>query len=80
MGLRKAIAISNVPIYQELARRIGLERMHDGLVKLNYGNRGYRRQLWLDGPLKISAVEQTEFLAKLLQETLPLPKQIQKNV
>jgi beta-lactamase class D len=26
MGLREAIALSNVPIYQELARRVGLER------------------------------------------------------
>ena len=29
MGLREAIALSNVPIYQELARRIGLERMRE---------------------------------------------------
>jgi beta-lactamase class D len=29
MGLREAIALSNVPIYQELARRIGLDLMRD---------------------------------------------------
>lgn len=27
MALREAIAVSKVPVYQELARRIGLERM-----------------------------------------------------
>ncbi len=39
MGLRDAIKISNVPIYQELARRIGLERMKAGVEKLDYGNK-----------------------------------------
>jgi beta-lactamase class D len=83
MSLRRAIALSNVPIYQELARRIGLKRMREGLVKLQYGNRDVGNvidRFWLDGPLKISALEQTEFLAKLVQGTLPLPKQMQKSV
>ncbi|MEJ2373218.1 MAG: penicillin-binding transpeptidase domain-containing protein, partial [Sulfurimonas sp.] len=35
---------------------------------------------WLDGPLKISALEQTKFLIKLVQNKLPLSKDIQKNV
>jgi len=38
MGLREAIKVSNVPVYQELARRIGLERMREGVKKLGYGN------------------------------------------
>ena len=83
MGLRRAIVISNVPIYQELARRIGLERMRDGLVKLDYGNRETGNvvdRFWLDGPLKISALEQTAFLAKLVQDSLPLPKKVQESV
>lgn len=83
MGLREAIALSNVPLYRELARRIGLKRMREGLLKLHYGNQEIGDvidRFWLDGPLRISAVEQTELLAKLVQETLPLPKQIQKTV
>ena len=83
MGLRRAIAISNVPIYQELARRIGLERMRDGLAKLNYGNRetgDIVDRFWLDGPLKISALEQAKFLAELVQNSLPLPKKVQEIV
>ena len=38
MGLRNAIRISNVPVYQELARRIGLEGMRENLVAMPYGN------------------------------------------
>lgn len=83
MGLREAIAMSNVPIYQALARRIGLERMHENVAKLEYGNKNIGEKIdtfWLDGPLKISAVEQARFLAKLARGRLPIPADIQKNV
>jgi beta-lactamase class D len=83
MGLREAIAISNVPIYQELARRIGLERMRDGIVRMGYGNEEIGTTVdtfWLHGPLKISAVEQTRFLAGLAQGVLPFPTDFQKSV
>ncbi len=83
MGLRKAIAISNVPIYQELARRIGLERMEEGLETLQYGNRDTGEavdRFWLDGPLRISAVEQVQLLARLVQNRLPLSKKTQESV
>ena len=39
MGLANAIKISNVPIYQELARRVGIERYRIWLERLDYGNR-----------------------------------------
>ena len=74
MGLREAIRVSNVPVYQELARRIGLERMHSGVKKLGYGNCQVGAQVdnfWLVGPLKISAIEQCLFLARLAQGQLP---------
>lgn len=83
MGLRDAIRVSNVPVYQELARRIGLERMGQYLQKLNYGNRdtGTRVDMfWLEGPLKISALEQSRFLARLAGGELPLSSKIQDNV
>ncbi|MBI1919597.1 MAG: class D beta-lactamase [Geobacter sp.] len=80
MGLRDAIRLSNVPIFQELARRIGLERMAHGVKRLGYGNMeigGIVDRFWLDGPLAISAVEQAEFLARLAQGKLPIdPKAI----
>jgi beta-lactamase class D len=75
MHLRDAIKASNVPIYQELARRIGIERMRAGVKKLGYGNMEIGNvvdRFWLDGPLAISAVEQTEFLGRLVEGKLPV--------
>ncbi len=75
MSLREAIKISNVPVYQGLARRIGLLRMQAGIDKLDYGNREIGKvvdRFWLDGPLKISAVEQVEFLRRLAAVDLPV--------
>lgn len=83
MGLRDAIRVSNVPVYQELARRIGLERMSNYVGLLEYGNANIGEtvdRFWLDGPLKISAVEQTRFLARLAQGELPLPQTVQRDV
>src|SRR6185295_19637139 len=74
MGLRDAIKISNVPVYQEIARRVGLARYDAWLARLDYGNRQTGTvvdRFWLDGPLAISAVEQTKFVARLAQGTLP---------
>ena len=75
MSLRDAIKISNVPIYQELARRIGIERMREGVRKLGYGNMEIGDvvdRFWLVGPLAISAVEQTQFLDRLNKGSLPV--------
>ena len=83
MCLREAIALSNVPLYQELARRIGLERMREKVTALDYGNREIGTAVdtfWLKGPLEISAVEQVRFLARLAQGTLSIPPAIQKSV
>jgi len=77
MPLREAIKISNVPVYKELARRIGMPRMQESLRKLEYGNMEAGAVIdtfWLEGPLKISAVEQTRFLARLAQDKLPFSK------
>lgn len=63
MDLRDAFAASNVPVYQEIARRIGLERMQEWVDRLDYGNRelgDVPDRFWLDGPLAISALEQVQ--------------------
>jgi len=81
MGLREAMPLSNVPVYQHLARRIGLQRMAEGLRALDYGSMeiGDRvDRFWLDGPLAISALEQTRFLTRLAQGSLPLPAAAQE--
>ena len=52
--LRSAIAASAVPVYQQIARRIGAERMKKYLDLLEYGNRdigGVHRSVLADGCL-----------------------------
>ena len=76
MSLREAFPASNFPVYQELARRVGHERMAAWVDRFEYGNRDVggedvRDRFWLEGPLEISAVEQTEFLASLARAELP---------
>ena len=74
MPLREATQLSAVPIYQELACRIGLARMQEWVQRLGYGNveiGAVVDRFWLVGPLKISALEQTDFLARLVKGELP---------
>lgn len=83
MNLRDAIKVSNVPVFQTLARRIGIKRERQWLHRLGYGNRQVGTKVdrfWLDGPLKISAVEQTRFLSKLARLRLPASKKHQRTV
>ncbi|MEN3369701.1 MAG: beta-lactamase class [Verrucomicrobiota bacterium] len=83
MNLRDAIKASNVAIYQEVARRIGLQRMRAGVRKLGYGNMEIGNvvdRFWLEGPLAISAVEQTEFLNRLIEEKLPVRAEAMRAV
>jgi beta-lactamase class D len=83
MGLRSAIRVSNVPLYQELARRIGLRRMDEAVHRLGYGNEQIGSDVttfWLRGPLAIIAVEQTRFLSRLAHQNLPFPRTAQQQV
>ena len=83
MSMRDAIRISNVPIYQELARRIGKEQYRKWLTKLNYGNGRIGNNVeafWLRGPLAISPIEQVQLLARLARRDLPASKRSQSIV
>lgn len=83
MGMADAIKISNVPIYQEIARRVGVKNYEQWLKTLDYGNRqcgDIVDRFWLDGPLRISAVEQAAFVARLAQGKLPASERSQKIV
>ncbi len=65
MTLREAMTTSNVPVYQEIARRIGAAQYVTWLDRLEYGNRqigGQIDEFWLKGPLEITASAQTFFL------------------
>jgi beta-lactamase class D len=83
--LRTAMKISAVPVFQNLALQIGRERMQRALDDLRYGNRdiGDDKMLdhfWLDGPIRISAREQVEFMAALAEGKLPVSAKAQETV
>jgi beta-lactamase class D len=74
LNMRLAIKYSAVWFYQELARRVGEERMQHYIDTIGYGNRdisGGIDRFWLDGDLRISQFEQIEFLKKLYSSSLP---------
>jgi beta-lactamase class D len=76
-NLRSAIKYSAVWFYQELARRIGEEKMLYYIDKTGYGNKNIEGGIdlfWLQGELKISAMEQIEFLKKLYAYDLPFSR------
>jgi beta-lactamase class D len=80
MSLREAVPASSVPVFQEVARRVGPGRMQGWLDRLAYGNREMGRvqdRFWLDGPLEVSAIEQARFLADLAAGALPASPQAQ---
>jgi beta-lactamase class D len=61
--------------YQELARRIGEDRMREWLGMLSYGNQstgGGIDRFWLAGDLRVSSEEQVLFLRKLVDGELPI--------
>jgi beta-lactamase class D len=69
------ISRSTLWYYQELARRIGLERSRLFVERFAYGNTeigGTVDTYWLHGPLMISPIEQTEFLTRLWRGELPV--------
>jgi beta-lactamase class D len=66
--LSTALPSSVVWYYQELARRIGPDRMEAYLEAFGYGNHdisGGIDQFWLTGDLRITAHEQVDFLRRL---------------
>lgn len=75
--LRSAMAVSAVPVYQQIARRIGAERMQKYLAAFRYGNQqigAHIDRFWLDGPLQISVLEQIAFFDRLRRGDLPVSR------
>ncbi len=76
-NLRSAFQNSVVLYYQEVARRIGGERMKYWLDKAHYGNAdtsGGIDRFWLDGGLRITPAQQIDFLKRLYLGELPFSK------
>ncbi|WP_436917909.1 OXA-134 family carbapenem-hydrolyzing class D beta-lactamase [Acinetobacter schindleri] len=83
MTLGQAMQASAVPVYQELARRIGLELMEQEVRRIQFGNQHIGQQVdnfWLVGPLKITPKQEVKFASALAQEQLAFDPQVQQQV
>lgn len=73
--LDSAFEYSALWFYQEIARRVGEEKMKNYVNDFEYGNRdvsGSIDEFWLRGNLRISPEEQIVFLRKLNENKLPV--------
>lgn len=78
-GMRDSVAW----MFQEVARRVGKARMREWLDRLDYGNHdlsGGIDLFWLQGGLRISAMEQVQFLYRLAEGRLPMTQRAQRLV
>lgn len=78
--LRSAVAASGGWVCQEIARRVGDERMRSLVEAFDYGNRntgGGIDSFWLTGELRIDPVQQVDFLDRLRRGVLPASKRAQ---
>lgn len=83
INLSDAIKYSVVWYYQELARRVGEQRMQAWITKAHYGNEnigGGIDKFWLRGDLRITPQQQIEFLQKLYKNELPFSNRNQEIV
>ena len=81
--LRSAMRNSTLWVYQGFARQIGETRARGYLQRLGYGNAdpsASRGDYWVDGNLRISAVEQVAFLRGLHRNALPFKVEHQRLV
>ena len=83
VSMYEAFRISDVPYFQEVARRIGKDTMQHWLDTLAYGSTKIKTQIdsfWLDGSLKITPDEQLGLVKQLYFYQLPFHKRNQQLV
>jgi len=84
LTLATAFANSCIPIYQRIARRVGVAAYASAVRAMRYGNRRVRGApvdtFWLQGPFAISAVEQVGFLERLRRGELPFSHRAMSEV
>jgi beta-lactamase class D len=75
LKFRDAFRLSCVPCYRNIARKVGAAGEQEWLNKLGYGNRdmsGQADMFWLHGGLRISPLEQIDFLRRFDGNQLPI--------
>lgn len=87
LNFRQAFHFSCVPCYQDIARRIGSDRMNHQLHKLVYGTMKVDTtnidMFWLEGESAISQFQQIDFLKRFYEKKLPISERtysIMKNL
>lgn len=74
-NLSSAFKYSMVAIYRQLANDIGSIEMQNNIERFSYGNQDISSKLdsfWLNGSLKISAIEQVKFLQSVYHNEFAL--------
>ncbi|MFA0962342.1 penicillin-binding transpeptidase domain-containing protein [Roseivirga sp. BDSF3-8] len=78
LSFMSAFRESCVPCYQRMATRVGATRMRNYLDNVRYGNMVFDsstvNNFWLEGPSRITQLEQVEFLRDLYHKELPFSK------
>ena len=72
--LASAFQVSCVWCYQLLAKKVGVDKYKTYINAMNYGSLPESfdvQRFWLDGTLKVSALEQIAFLKHLYRQELP---------
>ena len=80
-NMRTGIKHSVVWFYQELARRIGVDRMQLWVDRVGFGNQHIGNEIdnfWLVGDLRISPNEQVEFLKRFIKRICCSGKMLSK--
>lgn len=83
LNLREAFRYSALWYYQEMARRLGKEKMQGYLNREGFGNRqigGDVDQFWVDNSLQVSQKEWIEYLRRLYDEKLQFSQRAQRIV
>lgn len=82
MTIEEAFKVSAVPVYQEIARRVGVEKMKYYTQLFNYGNLDINAEnidkFWLEGESRITQYQQIYFLQKLFNLQLPVNENMMK--
>jgi beta-lactamase class D len=82
-NMESAMKYSAVWFYQELARRIGPQRMQEYVTNMHYGNMKAGPVIdtfWLEGDIRITPQQQLEFLKKLINSDLPFKTETMDTV
>jgi beta-lactamase class D len=84
LTLATAFALSCIPVFQDLARRVGRRAYRRAVRKWRYGNARVGGapldRFWLEGPFAISAREQVAFLQRLRTDRLAASRRALRQV